>query len=101
MKLLLITSIAEFSKEVKQILKNTQVKAYSYRDVTGYRDATEEAINSNWFGSEMNENESVLFYAFVPQQNVDSIYAAIEEFNAKQQTPSRIHIAIINIEKSN
>ena len=101
MKLLLITSIAEFSKEVKQILKNTQVKAYSYRDVTGYRDATEEAINSNWFGSEMNENESVLFYAFVPKRNVDSIYVAIEEFNAKQQTPSRIHIAIINIEKSN
>ena len=30
MKLLLITAVAEFEKDVKQILKNANVKAYSY-----------------------------------------------------------------------
>jgi len=101
MKLLLITAVAEFGKEVKQILKKANVKTYSYKEVTGYRNASEDALGSNWFGTEMNENESIMFYAFVEKENVDIVCSAITEFNAKQETLSHIHSAIINIEKSN
>ena len=101
MKLLLITAVAEFEKEVKQILKKAQVKTFSYREVTGYRDTSEDAIESNWFGTEMNENESIMFYAFVEKENVDLGCNAITEFNAKQETLSHIHFAVINIEGSN
>jgi nitrogen regulatory protein PII len=101
MKLLLITAVAEFGKEVKQILKNAQVKNYSYQEVVGYRNATQDALNSNWFGTEMNENESIMFYAFVDKENVDLVYDAVTEFNSKQETLSHIHTANINIEKSN
>ncbi|MCZ8198213.1 MAG: hypothetical protein O9267_11460 [Flavobacterium sp.] len=101
MKLLLITAVAEFENEVKQILKKAQVKTFSYREVTGYRNTSEDAIESNWFGTEMNENESILFYAFVENDKVDDVFNGIDEFNAKQETLSHIHSAIINIEKSN
>lgn len=101
MKLLLITAIAEFGKEVKQILKNAQVKNYSYQEVVGYRNATQDALNSNWFGTEMNENESIMFYAFVEKENVDLVFDAVTEFNSKQESQSHIHTAILNIEKSN
>ena len=101
MKLLLITAIAEFEKEVKQILKEANVKTYSYKDVVGYRNSAEDALESNWFGTEMNENESVMFYAFVDKKNVDIVFDAITEFNSKQETLSHIHTVILNIEKSN
>ena len=101
MKLLLITAVAEFEKEVKQILKKSQVKTFSFREVTGYRNTSEDAIESNWFGSEMNENESIMFYAFVPKENVDMVFSAISEFNSNQETLSHIHSAILNIEKTN
>ena len=101
MKLLLITAVAEFENEVKQILKKAQVKTFSYREVTGYRNTSEDAIESNWFGSEMNENESIMFYAFVPKENVDMVFSAILEFNSNQETLSHIHSAILNIEKTN
>ena len=101
MKLLLITAVSEFEKEVKQILKKAQVKTFSYREVTGYRNTSEDAIESNWFGSEMNENESIMFYAFVPKENVDMVFSAISEFNSNQETLSHIHSAILNIEKTN
>jgi nitrogen regulatory protein PII len=101
MKLLLITAIAEFEKEVKQILKKAQVITYSYKEVTGYRDASEDAINSNWFGTEMNINDSIVFYAFVQKSNVDKVFGLVAEFNEKQKTTSHIHLAVINIEKSN
>lgn len=101
MKLLLITAISEFEKEVKQMLKKAQVKTFSYREVTGYRNTSEDAIESNWFGTELDENESIMFYAFVEKENVDMFCDAINAFNAKQETLSHIHTAIINIEKIN
>ncbi|MCB0451242.1 MAG: hypothetical protein KDC97_14095, partial [Confluentibacter sp.] len=77
MKLVLVTAIAEFDKEIKKMLKKAKVVSYSYRDVKGYRDSTEDAVETNWFGSEMNETESVVFYAFVQKQNVDDLFTLV------------------------
>ena len=101
MKLVLITAIAEFEKEVKKMLKEAKVKSYSYRDVKGFRDASEEGVEDNWFGSEMNETESVVFFAFVQKQNVEAIFDSIEKFNSKQETISHIHAAVLSVEKHN
>lgn len=101
MKLLIITAIKEFEKEIKHQLKNAKVNTFSYQDVIGYRDSTADAIESNWFSSEMNRSESILFYAFVKKQNVDLLFETINAFNAKQETLSHIHVAVLAIEKSN
>lgn len=101
MKLLVITAVAEFEKEVKQILKKAQVKTFSYHQVKGYRNTSEDAIESNWFGSEANENESIMFYAFIHKENVDVVCNLIAQFNANQETLSHIHSAVLNIEKLN
>lgn len=101
MKLLIITTITDFKKEVKQILKKANVITYSYREVTGFRDSTEDAVETNWFATEMNENESILFYAFVSDENVQAIFDDIEEFNKNQKFLSKIHVVVTNIEKSN
>lgn len=101
MKLLIITSISEFEKEIKQMLVKANVKNFSYKEVIGYHNTSDEAIGDNWFATEMNENESMLFYAFVPSENVEMVFNAINEFNAKQETLSKIHVATVNIENSN
>uniref|UniRef100_UPI00404929F6 hypothetical protein n=1 Tax=Flavobacterium sp. TaxID=239 RepID=UPI00404929F6 len=101
MKLLIITAIKEFEKEIKQQLKKAKVSTFSYKNVIGYRDNTEDAIESNWFSSEMNKSESILFYAFVKKENVDGLLESINMFNTKQETISHIHVAVLAIEKSN
>ncbi|WP_369769797.1 hypothetical protein [Flavobacterium sp. WC2416] len=101
MKLLIITAIMAFDKDIKKMLKKADVKTYTYKEVTGFKDLSEEAIESNWFGSEMNENESILYYAFVKKENVDLFFELVNEFNLEQKTLSNIHIAVLNIEKSN
>lgn len=101
MKLLIITAITEFEKDIKSMLKKANVKAFSYRKVTGYRDVSEEFIESNWFASEMNETESLLFYAFVKKENVDLLFQLVADFNAKQETKAQVNVAALNIEKSN
>lgn len=100
MKLLVITSIKAFKKDIKSILKKAEVKTYSYKDVTGYRDASELSIKDNWFSNDMNEGEAVLFYAFVKKENVDLVFKLVKEFNQKQETLSTIHLVVLNIERS-
>jgi len=56
MKLLILTAIKEFEKEIKQQLKKAEVTKFSYKDVIGFRDSTEDALESNWFSSDMNES---------------------------------------------
>jgi nitrogen regulatory protein PII len=101
MKLVIITAIVIFDKDIKKILKQADVKTFTYKEVIGFKDLSEEAIESNWFGSEMNENESVLYYAFVKKENVDHFFELVNDFNAKQERISNIHVAVLNIEKSN
>ena len=61
MKLVIITAIKLFEKDIKLQLKKAEVKTFSFKEVTGYRDSTEDAIESNWFSSEMNQTESIVF----------------------------------------
>jgi nitrogen regulatory protein PII len=100
MKLLIITSIIEFKDEVKKILKKSQVTSYSFKEVIGYWDNQDESIQENWFASEMNENDSIMFHVFIPKNSVDIISELINEFNNKQETASQIHIATINLENN-
>ena len=101
MKLLIITAIKEFEKDIKLHLKKADVKTFSYREVTGYRDSTTDSVESNWFSSEMNQTESIVFYAFVKKENVDMLFKLVNDFNNQQKTLSHIHVLVLNIEKSN
>ena len=101
MKLLIITAVIDFENEIKQMLKKAHVKTFTYKEVRGFTDLSEEAIESNWFATDMNETESILFYAFVKKENIDQLFDLVKEFNAKQETKSNIHVAVLNIEKSN
>lgn len=101
MKLVVITAIREFTNEIKLQLKKAEVQTYSYKEVTGYRDSTEDAVESNWFSSEMNQTESIVFFAFVKKNKVEMLFEQINEFNSKQKSLSHIHVAVLNIEKSN
>ena len=101
MKLLLITAVREFEKDIKQILKKDQVKSFSYKDVKGFKDNSEEALEANWFAANEQEIESILFYAFVNEEKVDGLFEMVKDINAEQISKSNIHIAVLNIEKSN
>lgn len=101
MKLVIITAIKEFENEIKQILTKSKVKSFSYQNISGFRDHTHDNIKTNWFASEINVVESVIFHAFTMQVNAEKVFESIKSFNERLEELSRIHIAIINIEKSN
>ncbi|WP_348825709.1 hypothetical protein [Flavobacterium aestuarii] len=101
MKLLIITAISEFDSDIKQMLKQADVETFTGKEVKGYRNHSRDSIENSWFASEITETESILFYAFVKKEKADKVFVLAEEFNKKQQTVSKIHAAVLNIEKSN
>ncbi|MBF4472554.1 hypothetical protein [Flavobacterium sp. HJJ] len=102
MKLVLITAITAFDSEVKAILKKIKVNTFTYKEVKGHKNLTEsEEIENNWFAGEAVETDSTLFYAFVPSQQMETVFEEVEKLNSKQDIASKIHIAVLNIEKIN
>ena len=101
MKLVIITAIAEFEKDIKKMLKEAKVKSYSYKDVKGFRDTSAENIEDNWFGSEISETESVVFYAFILQQNLDTLFDEVSTFNKNQKSVSKVHLAVLTVDQYN
>ena len=101
MKLVIITAIKEFEKEIRNILIKSNVASFSLQDIQGFRDHTKDSVKSNWFASEINVIDSFMFYAFMIDGNADKVFEHIGSFNEKLEALSRIHISILNIEKSN
>lgn len=101
MKLIIITAVKEFESDVKKLFKKAQIPIFSFKDINGYRDISEESIESNWFGGDYNEVKSIMFYSFAEETKADVLYTEIDEFNQHLKSKSKIHIAILNIEKTN
>ena len=99
MKLLLITAVEEFEKDVINILKNSKVRSFTYQSVKGFKNDKNEM--KNWFGKYDIAVDFLLFTVFSEYNCVDSIYKNINEFNSKQETLSQIHIVTIDSEDEN
>jgi nitrogen regulatory protein PII len=98
MKLLLITAVESFKDDVMDILSKCGVKAFSYQEVKGHKNDSDDS--DTWFVSSHNEFDSLLFTVFIDKDCVDNIYNQVIEFNDKQKSLSHIHVATLQIEKS-
>ena len=100
MKLLVVTAVKYYEKEIKSILKKSGVKNYTYKDAVGYRDLSGLSVQENWFANDMHEGMSIVFFAFVEEGNCDVVFDKVKEFNESSESYSKVHVAAINIERS-
>ncbi len=100
MKLLLITAIKEFEKNVKELLIHSGVQAFSYAPVKGYKDMSGTEVRENWFASPSQESDSILFMVFCPSDRTEILFEKIKRFNDRQEFASKIHIASITLEET-
>ena len=101
MKLVIITSVNQFKEQIQKILKNSDINKYSYNEVVGHRDIKSVADTGNWFVGDRFESQSIMFFAFVPESNIDNVFKEVELFNSNLESLYQIHISILNIEKTN
>ena len=100
MKLLIITAILDFEADIKKMLRKSDIKSYSFKEVKGVSNTGNDAMESNWLATEAGETESVLFFAFAKPESIALLMGLALAHNAMQETASHIHIAALNIEQS-
>ncbi len=99
MKLLVITAVAEFTSDIKQLLKEAGINSFSYREVTGHSGQATGSPFDNWFGSNVTDADSILFYAFAENLVAEKAFEHFSKYNNQLESKSVIHLASINIDK--
>ncbi|PQJ69065.1 hypothetical protein [Polaribacter butkevichii] len=99
MKLVIVTAVEEFQKEVLNIFKKANIENFSSSDIDGYKNAPSLLKASNWFSAEKNGNESIMFFSFTNKEKIDGLFAIIEEFNTNLETNNPIRAVVLPVER--
>lgn len=100
MKLLIVTVVEEFEKEILRLFKKANIESFSGSEIDGYKNPTSMLRTSSWFPSEKSGVESSLFFSFTEEENIETLFELIKEFNANLETNNPIKAVVVPIEKS-
>ncbi len=100
MKLLIVTVVEEFEKDILGLFKEAKIESFSGSDIDGYKNPTSMVRTSSWFPSQKSGVESSLFFSFTKDDTIDVIFKLIKDFNSSLETDNPIKAVVLPIEKS-
>jgi hypothetical protein len=100
MKLLIVTVVEEFEKEILGLFKKANIESFSGSEIEGYKNHTSMVRTASWFTSEKSGVESSLFFSFTEDENIDALFELIKTFNQNLETNNPIKAVVVPIEKS-
>ena len=99
MKLVIVTAVEQFQKDVLKLFKIANIKNFSSSDIDGYKNGSQLMLASNWFSGEKGGNESNMFFSFTDEEHIDALFNLIKEFNTNLETNNPIKAIVVPIEK--
>jgi hypothetical protein len=99
MKLVIVTAVEEFQKDVLKLFKKSNIENFSSSDIDGYKETSSLLMASNWFSAEKGGNESSLFFSFTEDENIDVLFKNIKVFNENLETNNPLKAIVVPIEK--
>ena len=101
MKLLIVTVVDQFEKEVLQLFKRSNIESFSSSDIEGYKNgASSFMMNASWFPSQKSGADSSMFFSFTEDEKIDLFFDLVEKFNENVETNNPIHAVVVPIERS-
>ena len=100
MKLLIVTVVNYYEKQVLQLLKQAKIEALSGTQIKGCKDIPSLVANSSWFITEKSGANSVMFFSFTDDDKIDLFFKLAKEFNENLKTNNPIHAVVAPIERS-
>ena len=100
MKLVIVTSVEEFRKDVLKLFKNANIHNLSSSDIDGYKNGSSVLMTSSWFSTEKFSNESRMFFSFTEDENIDTLFDLIKEFNSGVETNNAVRAVVVPIERN-
>jgi len=100
MKLVIVTSVEEFQKDILKLFKKANIHSFSSSDIDGYKNGASVLMTSSWFPIEKFGNESHLFFSFTEDENIDALFNLIKEFNSSVETNNAVRAVVVPIERN-
>ena len=100
MKLVIVTAVEEFRKDVLRLFKNANIQNLSSSDIDGYKNGSSVLMTSSWFPGEKFSNESRMFFSFTEDENIDVLFDSIQEFNSGVETNNTVRAVVVPIERN-
>lgn len=99
MKLLIVTTVAEYQKDVLKIFKEAGVEAFSTSEIDGYKNLTEAETRQSWFPSVKAGYDSLLFFSFTSEEKLELFLTMAKKYNEQLESNNPIRAVSLNIEK--
>src|SRR5690606_18152708 len=100
MKLLIVTVVDQFQKEILQLFKKANIESYSGSDIEGYKNASSFMMKSSWFPSEKGGADSSMYCSFTEDEKIDLFFTLAIQFNKNMEANNPIHAVVVPIERS-
>ncbi len=99
MKLLIVTAVKAFEKEVLKLFKTAKINAFSSGDINGFKTDDHENLIDNWFSSSNDKVQSVLFFTFEEQHKIEVLLDQLNEFNKEIESDNPMKAIVLPIER--
>jgi hypothetical protein len=98
MKLVIVTAVNEYQKDVLKLFENAKIKNFSTCDIDGYKIGSSLLMASNWFSGEKGGNESNMYFSFTDEEHIEALFNHINEFNTNLETNNPIKAIVVPVE---
>ena len=99
MKLVIVTVVDEYKKEVIGLFNEAGIERFSKTDIEGFKAMGTENASKSWFAYEQLSADSEMFFSFIGDTQIDRLFELIEAFNQNLDSHSQVHAAVLPIEK--
>ncbi|MDR9457119.1 MAG: hypothetical protein RI572_06890 [Salegentibacter sp.] len=100
MKLLMVTTVAEYQKGVLKLFKEAGIEAFSTSEIDGYKSNDSLIATQSWFPSEKGGSESLLYFSFTKNKKIDEFFKLVEEYNKHLETDNPIRVVVVPVERA-
>ncbi len=99
MKLLVITTVTEFEKDIYTLFKKSQIDIYSTSNIQGRKFSPIKNMSENWFSPQRDSLNSKLYFTFSTEEKIDTMLKSLKQYNTEYRTNNPVKAIVLPIEK--
>lgn len=99
MKLLVVTCLKEYLKDVSKIFKQANIEVFSTSEIVGHRDGASLNLIEDWFASGDELSDSLMIFTFTNELNAGHGMELIKNYNATLKENFPVRAFVMPVEK--
>jgi len=99
MKLLMITTVKEYEKDICKLFKTSKIEAYSTYDIQGHKLNAPTNIQDNWFSAHRDTFDSTMYFTFTSEELINKLLQEVKTYNKEKAATNPVKAIVMDIEK--